>query len=309
MFFTGDVKKMLLSEYSELDILSYYIPDYDLNNNIRSPLRLGGDRDPSFSIYTHYHKVYWYDHGLGRGGDIFEFVRIQKGLNYISEVFEKIYEDLKKNKVKSIVNNDFTINKKSKIYEKSHIKLLIRKPLSRDINFWKQYLYDLETLNTFKVHPIRGYMLNNSYFEVSKHAYGFIIGSRVKIYQPYYKPKYFGNTNSNSIQGWNLLNFNRRKLLLVSSLKEVMVLYEQGIQAIAPNSESTLISTKVMKFLKFYFDIEILYDWDLIGRLNAKKHSNIYNLQISKYQNLEINVKDISDFRKKYGNLKQIIDE
>jgi len=290
--FTSKNIKHEIQKYSDFEIFKHYCPDVSLSRNCQSPLR-NDDSDASFNLfYNRNGNLTFHDFGLGVSGNVFEFVKLLYGISYEDSVI-RIYKDLK-----GVPHNKKIVTRKTNT--KSKFNYGLRKPLVKDKMFWKQYLNSLSTLNVGKVYPLNYFVINNNFFKPSN-AYLFKVGSRVKIYNPNNKPKYFGNTNSSSIQGWHMLNKNRKDLLLVSSMKEILVCYELGIQAIAPNAESVLIPPKIMNFLKFYWDIEILYDWDKTGKTSALKHSAQYNIKINKFQFDNVKAKDISDFRKLYG--------
>jgi hypothetical protein len=297
--FTTKSKKRQLEQYDDKYLFSLYISDFHVGDVIRSPLR-DDDNIPSFSTHYYNGRIMFKDFKTNQSGNIIQLVMYLFNLNFFQAV-DKIISDAYKNKP------DFT--KSKTIYKNENIQLnngdtkrfipLFRKPEEEDKLFWKSYC-ELNSLDKFNIYCVSGYFYNT--YKVNFNKYVFKIGSRYKFYNPGNTPKYFGNTNSNSIQGWHMLNFDKKDLILVSSMKEVIVLYELGIQAIAPNAESVLISPKVLKFLKFNFNIKIWYDWDIAGLTNAKKHSKIYNLKIDKRQFLfPKEVKDVSDFRKKYG--------
>lgn len=94
-------------------------------------------------------------------------------------------------------------------------------------------------------------------------------------------------------------------IVFTKSLKDVMVLYEYGITAIAPCSENEFLTDaqyeRIKKRFKHYY---LLYDLDHAGIQGSKKiKKNHPDLQVlllpRKYE-----CKDISDFRKKYGDKK-----
>lgn len=301
MFFIAkDLRYEIENKYSHLDLFHYYVPDASTNSNCKSPLR-NNDDTPSFRLFWIDNTLMFNDFGLGEIGDIYKFVGILYNISY-REVLVKIYKDLNNipdtlsKNIKEIDNNN----------TKSIIKYRPRKPTEKDISFWSRYLKDLNTLNKFFVYPIKSYSINGLTFLADDTTYALRIGSRVKIYQKNKIPKYLGNTNKNSIQGWHMLD-KQEVVYIVSSLKEVMVLYEHGITAIAPNSESSKISEHIIKMLKKIENsnkqrrLIILYDWDEAGRKNAKIHSELYSVEISKLQNKKYNVKDLSDYVYKYG--------
>jgi hypothetical protein len=85
-------------------------------------------------------------------------------------------------------------------------------------------------------------------------------------------------------------------------MKDCMCLKSFGINAIAPNSENLFISDNMLKDLKTRFKyIVVFYDCDIPGIKNMRKikkeHSDLLYFWIPR----RYNAKDISDFRKAYG--------
>ena len=81
-----------------------------------------------------------------------------------------------------------------------------------------------------------------------------------------------------------------------------MTLYELGITAIAPNSENIFITESQYQKLKTKFKhILVLYDNDIAGIKGLKKIKTAFpDIKVA-FIPRKFNVKDISDFRKKYG--------
>jgi len=85
-----------------------------------------------------------------------------------------------------------------------------------------------------------------------------------------------------------------------------MCLYELGITAVAPISENLFITDKQYEKLKSKFkNIHVFYDNDLPGIKNMNKIRKKFDVNVM-YIPRKYGVKDISDFRKKYGYLKTI---
>lgn len=297
MFFVGkDLRHELDNNYNAIDIFNYYVPDASTISNCKSPLRKDDDT-PSFRLYWMQNILFFHDFGSGEMGDVYKFVRLLYNISY-KEALVKIYKDLNNipNKLESKSTSKIDYGK-----VKSIVKYRPRKPNDDDFSFWFKYLMDLHTLNKFFVYPIKAYSINQYTFLAEKCTYAIKIGSRVKIYQPGRVPKYLGNTNKNSIQGWHMLD-KQEVIYIVSSLKEVMVLYEYGITAIAPNSESSKIDNEIIEMIKTIPNSDkkrkliILYDWDDAGRKNAKLHADLYGAEISKLQNNKYQKKDLSDY-------------
>lgn len=93
-------------------------------------------------------------------------------------------------------------------------------------------------------------------------------------------------------------------LVITKSLKDVCVLHEYGIPAIAPCSENLFITdTQYAKLKEKYKKLFVLYDSDLAGVINMnkirKKYPDIKVLLIPRQYG-----KDISDVRRYCGHKK-----
>ena len=92
-------------------------------------------------------------------------------------------------------------------------------------------------------------------------------------------------------------------LVITKSLKDVMVLYEHGITAIAPCSENLFVSdSQYDKLKRKYKHIYLFYDTDQPG-IKAmckikKQYPDLRVLFLPRHGN----DKDISDFRKAHGS-------
>ena len=116
-----------------------------------------------------------------------------------------------------------------------------------------------------------------------------------------------GNVPTKTIQGYKQLPKSGKLLVITKSMKDVLLLHELGIPAIAPNSETQNVSDKMFEELKSRFKyIVYVFDNDLPGISNMvkfKKHNPeaIYHWIPRAYK-----AKDITDFYKKYGKLETI---
>ena len=114
------------------------------------------------------------------------------------------------------------------------------------------------------------------------------------------------------IQGIHMMPKSGEFLVITKSMKDVMLCYELGIPAIAPNSENLFITDSqwdniVIKFKHIF----LLYDTDLAGVQNSrkikKKFPRIQVLLIPR----KYKAKDITDLYKKLGTerILNLVDE
>ena len=169
----------------------------------------------------------------------------------------------------------------------------------------------------FKVFPCKTVWLNGNIFYVftgSERCYGYFGGIKDgleywRIYFPKRKSwKFIANWKGTQIQGAHMLSKDGgENLVITKSLKDVMVLYEYGITAIAPCSENIFVTdSQYDRLKKKYKHIYLFYDQDEPG---------IKSMCKIKRQHPDLNVlflprhggdKDISDFRKAHGYKKTL---
>ena len=164
----------------------------------------------------------------------------------------------------------------------------------------------------FGVEPISHFWINNNRFTCKSISYAFRFKNRYKIYSPYEeKNKWLSNTRKTDIQGYNQLPYKGEHLIITSSLKDVMCLYELGYPAIALQSEMQIPEEKLISELKSRFTtIDVLYDNDFDKETNpgqtvAKKICDLYG-----FKNIcipdEFKSKDPSDLVNKVGNFNEL---
>jgi hypothetical protein len=115
----------------------------------------------------------------------------------------------------------------------------------------------------------------------------------------------------NYVQGLEQLPSDGNILFITSSLKDICVLHEIGIPAIAPNAESSFLDENLIEHLKTRFKrIYVNYDSDDPGVRASISFTEKYNLE---YWNIpkEYECKDVSDYINRYGqeNLINLINE
>jgi 5S rRNA maturation endonuclease (ribonuclease M5) len=141
--------------------------------------------------------------------------------------------------------------------------------------------------------------------------YAYKVFNKFRIYRPLETNKLYkwkGNLSNYDIQGWEQLPKDNELLIITKSLKDVMVLKTFGYYAIAPSCETANIPDKIIKEITKHFQrIIVLYDYDDTGTNGAKRLKEKYNFEIVfiplDYYKL-YNTKDISDYRKEFGEKK-----
>ena len=237
------------------------------------------------------------DHGIGLSGNVITFVKEYKHITRPGDLEKELLRILRTQAPKSTrgVTREYTS------YSSADIGI-VRQPFTdTDINYWNQYNIDTETLKKFQVFSIKYFLCNNivsGVYKDSNPMYAYKIDDKFKIYRPFNTKytKWRTNVTTENIQGLRQLPKGQRNLLIITkSLKDVMVLYRMGYDAVSPSSETTFLPTKILdKLKKKYKHILILYDRDRTGMLKARTYSKEYKLDAF-FVNKKFNSKDISD--------------
>jgi hypothetical protein len=285
-----------------------------LNKAFKSPLR-DDDEKPSAFIIFYEGDLLFKDFGKGSYRAI-DFVMALYNLNYY-EALQKINCDFNLK-----LGNDYDPNYTETIHlkkpndefiEKKPCIIIIKKRPYTDLDkqYWiNNYHIKENTLTSFNVVPISHFSINDYlYFsEPLSYSYNYYWEKdifRRKIYQPLSYNKWYSNGGL-IVQGEGMLPKKGGLLIITSSLKDVMTLYELGYTAIAPTSESSFVPEKYFYKQSGRFKKIILFmDSDVPGMQSNEKLSKKWNLNyVSIPQGY--GTKDISDFVKKYGQLEAI---
>lgn len=299
----------LLKYISSYDIYYYYIGHFDIGKPFSSPFRT--DKTPSFNIYIAYDgELIHQDFKLGSGNCI-RFVSIMENCGYfdalsiLNERYKIGLVDLNKNKIKSNYTKTPLITN-VKVYEKAEvwIDIKVRQWELHDKEYWSKYEISKATLEYFDVFPVQRFWINDARINANKHCYAYYYEPRVyKVYQPYLEVgsgKWWSNIKNKEVyQGHNQLLDAGDILFITSSLKDVMVLYECGYNAVAPHTEHQILSDGLYQQYSSNFDLVlVLYDNDSAGILHANKMVEKYNIKSLVLPDSD--TKDPSDFVEKY---------
>jgi hypothetical protein len=168
-----------------------------------------------------------------------------------------------------------------------------------DNDYFFSYHISKSTLEKYRVYSCQTVWVDNEIFRDAPNAPLYIYDFKdngCKMYRPLSKKekKWRSNVSRNYIQGGEFVGDGL--VIRTSSLKDVMVLHEIGLQADAPNCENILVTPREHMLL--------LYDNDKAGVTNMIKHSKTYNCEYFTlpllYHN-DIQLKDPSDIAKTFG--------
>lgn len=298
-------KELLLEHNNEETYMAYYLGIPIKKGLFVSPLRV--DHKPTCSFYRG-RQLYFKDFATGECLSFENVVMKKYGCNY--------HEALK------IIATDFGIIDGSKpkvvpiqpIFKKEKktiIQIEAKSFTKEELEWWEQFGITKNILTKYRVYSCKTVFLNGrieSIYDSKCPSYGYYFGNEEgrelwKIYYPYRKNfRFIGNIKTTTIQGYNQLPKKSKLLVITKSLKDCMVLYNLGIAAIAPQSETQFIEDNVLEVLKKRFKhIVLLFDNDQTGLEFTNKIKRKYKWIIPMIIPLKYKAKDISDFYKAYG--------
>ena len=305
-------KELILSRFSEEQLMEYYLHLPVKKGLFRSPLRR--DKQPTCSFYRNKSgTLIFKDFATGQHLNVFDVVQSIFKCNYF-ESLRIIANDFGIVRDSALRKNPGKINLnpiKIKDKEISKIQIEVQEFTDSELKWWGKYGISKDILKRFAVYSCKHVFLNDQLFAKSQQHCP-IFGYYGKKYQGLelwrcYFPKrtsfrFITNWPSKKIQGYDQLPKKGKLLVITKSMKDSMCLYSCGITACAPNSENLFISDKVLEDLKSRFkNIVVLYDNDRPGLYNMAKirraHPELIYISIPK----EFGSKDISDFYKDHG--------
>lgn len=305
-------KELILSRFSEEQLMEYYLHIPVKKGLFRSPLRK--DKQPTCSFYRNKSgTLIFKDFATGQHLNIFDVVQSIFRCDYF-ESLRIIANDFGIVRDNALHKNPGKINLnpiKIKDKEISKIQIEVQEFTDSELKWWGKYGISKDILKRFNVYSCKHVFLNDQLFAESQQHCP-IFGYYGKKYQGLelwrcYFPKrtsfrFITNWPSKKIQGYDQLPKKGKLLVITKSMKDSMCLYSCGITACAPNSENLFISDKVLEDLKNRFkNIVVLYDNDRPGLYNMakirKEHPELTYVFIPK----RYGSKDISDFYKDHG--------
>jgi len=306
-------KELILSKITEENIMEHYLGiPVNKKGKFCSPLRK--DNNPTCTYYrSKGGRLFFRDWSGAFYGDCFEVVMYKFNCSYYMSL--------------QIIANDFGLVSRPKLavnpplteytnetFEETGsavIEVEIKDFDQHELNYWLQYGINKKTLNKFKVFSCKNVWLNGNiyhFYRDKQLVFGYYGGIKdnVEQWRIYFptkrKYKFISNWKSKQLQGvFSHLKKGGKHLVITKSLKDCMTLYEYGIPAIAPISETIFVERRQYEKLKEKFDnIILFYDNDLPGISSMNKIRKKFDVDIM-FIPRKFGVKDISDFRKKYG--------
>lgn len=301
-------KELILSKVSEEEIFTRFgIPVED--GVFRSPMRT--DKHPTCNFYRRRNgRLYLRDHAGYFWGDCFDFVIHQhrgisfgKALQIVANEFKLTDDIVLRDRIPSRENVFIAP------VEACDIRVKRREWNADDARYWGRWKFKRETLEFYHISPLERVWINDepiyAYRKKGEEAYCYHFGQYdYKVYFPYRDQSRFRHNNSWLLQGYMQLPATGEYIVLTKSLKDCAKLYEFGIPACAPMSETTLPSPAHMEELAERFGrIIVFYDNDWPGKRQmiklARRYSEKFQLDLilmpSGYP------KDFTDYFEKRG--------
>lgn len=274
-----------------------------------SPLR--EDSSPGCNLYVKNNRVMFKDFATGENYSLIDLLMKMFNLD-LHSLHLKLLEDINSDKVRKF-NHSIS---KSTYRGEYKLRCTTRPWEQKDTDYWTSYGVDPIMLKGFDVDAVseviyeypnmrKIYTAEELAYVFREHKDGI---ESIKIYQPYGGNfKWRNSHNSSVIQLFSHLPEFGRMLFICSSLKDALCMWcNTGIPSIAPQSETTMIKTKVIQELESRFNnIYVCFDSDGAGRNGEKKMcegTSMKRFQLPEFKG----GKDVSDYYKTFGKSKFI---
>ena len=314
-------KDFILSKVNQESIMQHYTGlDVSSKKLMLSPFRV--DNHFTVSFYKSKSNIlYLHDFATNEHINCFQAVMKKFGVNYY-EALDIIAKDF--NLVEGENNNTEvqpTIVAPLKETKSSVIQVQIKDYSDEELEWWKQFGISKKTLKKFHVYSLEHIFINNELSFTSSNKcpiYGYYFGKdknsveKWKIYFPLKQEyRFLNNLSKKVLQGYHQLPKTGDLLVITKSMKDLMAMYEFGIPAVSPNSETLFVDDKKLEEFKQRFKhILVIYDNDKPG---------LHNMWLIRKQYPELNYfflpwylsKDFTDSIKLVGveNMKEYVNE
>ena len=266
------------------------------------------EKTPSMCIYfdVAVEKYKFKDFSSGHQGDSIELVKILFSLTR-AQAAVKIIGDYNE----YVLNNNHNPIQEYKTYSRYKVTdYEIRHWTTIDQKYWTKFNIGSRLLEKYNVAPLQYYVMTKEDNDGKESSitikglslYGYFKddGTLYKVYQPKVSDKKFIKVK-NYIQGSDQLKYDKKYLVITSSLKDLMTferLKLNDAESIAPDSENTLIPESMLNsIIPKYKKIVVLFDNDEAGIRSMKRYKEKYDFD---YVILDME-KDLSDSIKEHG--------
>lgn len=275
----------ILSKVSDEVLWRYYLGfDFKVPGTYKSPLR--HDSQPSFSLFYRYGRLRAKDHVSGGFvGDVFDYVSLIYKLTY-TQTLRRVYEDFKLGTRQLEPVLSLIIDKPRVVLPKATeilYEAIMRQYNDYDIEYWFSYGISYDTLLYYDVSCVNILYSNGLCcytYQYGDPCYEYLFKSgHSKYYRPFASKnlKFRGNINNNEdMQGYWQCTMNKEDpgniLVLTKSMKDVMLLHEYGIEAVAIHGESHSYNEDFLRHVQERYHLVVsLYDKDRAGICGARQ--------------------------------------
>ena len=262
------------NKVTEYDIYAHYLGQFKVGMIYQSPFRK--DKNPSFGIFysKRTNQLLFKDHGTGECGNVIKFVQLYTGKTNYNDILQDIVAKL------NITPETRLDSSKQYIPSTETVIGVVRQEFTdTDIKYWGQFNISTKTLKKFNVNSIKYYLCNGvvkGIYKPENPMYAYKVYNNFKVYRPLGDKytKWRNNLTEYDVQGYEQLPKKGDICIITKSLKDVMCLYEMGIPAVSPSSESTWLPDTVLEdILKRFKRVLICFDRDGPGMRNLRKIS------------------------------------
>ena len=273
-------KDFILSKVNQESIMQHYCKGADVNSKklFLSPLR--SDNHVTCSIYKSKSGVlYMHDFATNEHIDCWNLVMKLYNCNYY-EALKIIAQDFHLIDSSNVVKTQIPkIVEPLKETESARIQVQIKEFTDNELKWWKSFGISKKTLKKYHVFSLQHVFLNGELKFISSEQcpiYGYYFGKdkngneKWKCYFPTRDSfRFLNNLSKKVLQGYHQLPKTGDLLVITKSMKDVCALYEFGISAVSPNSETLFIDDKKLEEFKRRFKhILVIYDQDRPGKHN-----------------------------------------
>lgn len=308
-------KQFILDKVPEERLMEFYLGIPIKKGLFRSPLRR--DNTPTVSFYRNKSgNLVMHDFSGAFHGDVFAVVMHKfncsfgEALAIIANDFDLVKNPtIKKNKAK-LEYDGAVMDEDSKT---AIIQVEIRPFQQYELDWWAKYGITEKTLKKYKVFSCKNVWLNGNMFHLEKDnqlVFGYYGGTKdgIELWRIYFPQrrskqyKFISNWSASKLQGAKQLDTENTDFIVIQkAMKDLMLMHEYNIPSVAPTSENTPISDKVLKKLQDkYKKVVFWYDCDDAGKLNLQKIKEAHP-EVIVYHLPDGTCKDISDYRKHHG--------
>ena len=273
-------KDFILSKVNQESIMHYYTGlDVSSRKLMLSPFR--SDNHITCSFYKSKSDIlYLHDFATNEHINCFQVVMRLYNCNFY-EALDIIAKDFGLVEGNHQIST-FKIVPELKETESAKIQVQIKDYTNEELEWWNQFGISKKTLKKYFIYSLQHVFISGQLrFTSSKQCpiYGYYFGKdkngeeKWKIYFPLKKEyRFLNNTSKKLLQGYHQLPKTGDLLVITKSMKDVCAMYELGIAACAPNSETLFINDKQLEEFKQRFkNILVFYDQDRSGRYNMSK--------------------------------------